>query len=134
MALTQATILEQVQEIRSKSEVFLNSTGTLRHKTGETVVRGEPVYTYSTSEIQLRIIVRSGDDRTNIAAQFRQPHLTSYTGIYKMQLAFDTTVSEGDLIDFIDIVNSEQRTVEVVFAPPKHDMMGAFVITVKEVT
>lgn len=131
--LTKAQILSQVEKIRTDAELWLNTTLTLRHYTGETVVGGQSFPQYSSSTVLGRIIIRTGDDRTNTAAQFRQPHLSTFTGLYRIQLPYGTVVVEGDKIEYTDIETGNVRKCEVVYSPPFHELMGAFVITVKEI-
>lgn len=123
----QQTIEQNVLEIRSQAEQFLVDTCTLRRKTGETVVKGESIPTYADGEtVACRLIIRSGSDRSNIAAQERSIMQTQFTGMYRLQLPYGTAVDVDDRIEFTN------RNFDVIFVPPFNKMMGAFIITVKE--
>lgn len=123
----QELILSNVAQIREYAAQFLTDTCQVYRKTGEEVVAGESRPTYAAPvTIACRLIVRSGSESTNIAAQERIPALSQFTGLYRMQLPYGTDIREGDKIHFSD------RVFDVTYSPPAHAMMGAFVIAVKE--
>jgi hypothetical protein len=130
----QATMRANIEDIRSKVADFMLDICTIRRKIGEEVINGEiiPVYT-DTPDIKCRLIIRSGSETTNIAAQERLTAQAQFTGTYRIQLPYGTAISEDDRILFTDTVLNTIRTFEVIFAPPFHTMIGAFVITVREV-
>lgn len=127
----QTTIISQVLEIRNTAAQFLVDTCVLKRKTGETISRGESIPVYATGEtLACRFIIRSGSDSANIAAQERAISQTQFTGIYRLQLPYGTTVDVDDIIEFTD--SEGTRTFTVVFVPPFNAMMGAFIISIKE--
>lgn len=121
--------------IRQMAESFLTDTCAIRRKTGETVVNGEsiPIYASGVSSA-CRFIVRSGSENVNIASQERATKQSIFTGLYRLQLPFGTSINEGDLIDYTDIALGTVRTFSVVFVPPFHKLMGAFIIFMQEET
>lgn len=134
MTISSETIKAQVEIIRSQANNFCVSKAKLIRKTGETVVKGENIVTYADPvDINVRLIVRSGNERTNIAAQERQPKLSTFTGTYRMQIEYGIKVTEGDRIYFVDIENGQERKYRVVYAPPYHEMTGAYVVEVQEI-
>lgn len=127
----QQIIEQNVLEIRAAAADFLVDTCVLKRKTGDTVDKGESIPTYAAGEtVACRLIIRSGSDSSNIAAQERAIAQTAYTGIYRLQLPYGTTVDVDDRIEFTDTEGI--RKFDVIFVPPFNKMMGAFVIAVKE--
>lgn len=99
----QSKILENIAEIRQQSAQFLTDICEVYRKTGETVENGESRPVYATPiTIPCRLIVRSGADRTNVAAQERAITQVTFTGFYRLQLPFGTLVNEDDKIKMID--------------------------------
>lgn len=130
----QATIRANIAEVRSKAADFLIDTCNIRRKESETVVDGQNVVTYATGIATIcRLIVRSGSESTNIAAQERLTAQSQFTGLYRMQLPFGTEIEVDDHIEYTDIETGKVFTFSVVFVPPHNDMTGAFVIGLKEV-
>jgi len=127
----QATIEQNVLDIRASAAAFLIDSCVLKRKTGETITKGESIPVYSTGEtLACRLIIRSGSDRSNIAAQERTPAQTQFTGIYRLQLPYGTAVHVDDRIEFTN--DSGTRHFDVIFVPPFNKYMGAFIITIKE--
>jgi len=127
----QAAIEQNVLEIRAAAEAFLIDTCVLKRKEGETIVKGESIPVYSAGdELACRLIIRSGSDRANIAAQERTPAQTQFTGIYRLQLPYGTVVEVDDRIEFTD--ENGTRRFDVIFVPPFNKYMGAFIIAIKE--
>ncbi len=123
----QDQIKQNVLLIRQAAADFLVDTCQLRRKTGFTVVDGVEVPTYDDPvSIACRLIVRSGSDSSNVAAQERAISMTLFTGIYRLQLPYNTAVAINDQVLF------QGRIFDVVFVPPFNEMMGAFIIGVKE--
>lgn len=132
MGLTKERLLAQVQQIRSEAAIFLSDTITLLRVTGDTVVNGESVPVYASPEVlNCRIINRSGDNRSSIAAQFRAVKQSFYDTNYRIQLPFGTQIKIGDRLVYNDGV--EEIKLEAVFIPIQHDLMGAFVIGAEKV-
>ena len=103
-------------------------------KRSENVVNGEIIPVYADGEVvKCRLIIRSGSETTNIAAQERLVAQSQFTGIYRLQLPYTTDIKEDDRIEYTDIVLDRVKTFEVIFVPPFHKMTGAFVITIREV-
>lgn len=127
----QQTIEQNVLDIRTAAEQFLVDTCVLKRKTGDTVLKGQSIPTYAAGiTVSCRLIVRSGSDSSNIAAQERAISQTQYTGIYRLQLPYGTEVDVDDRIEFTDLNGT--RKFDVIFVPPFNKMMGAFVIAIKE--
>jgi hypothetical protein len=131
--ISKEQLKQQALEIREAANNFLVSRATLRHKTGETSVRGQVTPVYTEKEIDIRIITKSGDSRTNVAAQERLTQLTTFTGVYRAQIATDENVVEGDIILYTDATNSKVHTYSVVTVPATHEFTGARIIVIKEV-
>lgn len=128
----QQTIEANVLEIRAAAAQFLVDSCVLKRKTGDVVVKGESRPTYANGEsLSCRLIIRSGSDSANIAAQERAVTQTQFTGIYRLQLPYGTVVDVDDRIEFSD--TNGIRKFDVIFVPPFNKMMGAFVIAIKEV-
>lgn len=127
----QQIIEQNVLAVRAAAADFLIDTCTIKRKTGDTVVKGESIPTYAAGvSIACRLIVRSGSDSSNIAAQERAVTQTAFTGVYRLQLPYGTAVDVDDRIEFTDTVGT--RKFDVIFVPPFNKMMGAFVIAIKE--
>lgn len=127
----QQIIEQNVLDIRTAAAQFLIDTCILERKTGDTVVKGQSIPTYAAPEtLACRLIIRSGSDSSNIAAQERAISQTAYTGIYRLQLPYGTAVDVDDRILFTD--SNGTRRFDVIFVPPFNKMMGAFVIAIKE--
>lgn len=132
--LTAAKIQSQIAAIRNAASIFLIDTCSLLRRTGETVVNGESRPTYAAAQtIACRLIVRSGSEVANVAAQMRQVQQSSFTGLYKMQIPYGTNIKETDIIIYHDVQLNRDRRFEVVYAPPHNEFTGAFVITLQEV-
>ena len=130
----QATILNNVLEIRTFAGIFMTDTCTVCRKSGETVINGENIIEFNDrEEIPCRLIIRSGNEATNIAAQERLISQASFTGIYRLQIPYTVEVDLDDRIELIDIEHGTIRTFEVVFVPPITKMTGAHVITIWEI-
>lgn len=127
----QETIEANVLAIRAAAAAFLVDTCVIKRKTGETVVKGESRPVFATGEtVACRLIIRSGSDSSNIAAQERAISQTQYTGIYRLQLPYGTLIEVDDRIEFTDTAGT--RKFDVIFVPPFNSMMGAFIIAIKE--
>ncbi len=130
----QETIKANVLAIRAAAADFLTDTCYIRRKTTQTVDDGENIVTYATGvETACRLIIRSGSESTNIAAQQRLVSAATFTGLFRIQLPYGTEIQSDDHIEYIDTVTGDVRTFEVVFAPPFNEMTGAYVISVQEV-
>ncbi len=128
----QQIIEQNVLAIRTAAEQFLVDECVIKRKLADTITKGQSVPNYATPEtVACRLIVRSGSDSSNIAAQERAITQTAYTGIYRLQLPYGTAVDVDDRIEFTDTIGT--RKFDVIFVPPLNAMMGAFVITIKEV-
>lgn len=131
----QVQIKQQVKQIRLQAEQFLTDTCIIRRKAGEIVTNGESISIYAPDvNSKCRFIVRSGSENVNIASQERATKQAVYTGLYRMQLPYDTDVTEGDLILFTDTQVNKERIFNVVFAPPHHNMTGAYIVFMQEET
>lgn len=127
----QQLIEQNVLEIRTAAAQFLIDTCILKRKLTDTVVKGASIPNYATGEtLACRLIIRSGSDSSNIAAQERAISQTAFTGIYRLQLPYGTLVSVDDRIEMTD--TSGTRKFDVIFVPPVNKMMGAFIIAIKE--
>ena len=134
MTLSSEMLQQHVEIIRAQANNFCISTAQLIRKTGEVVEKGEiKVIWADPVTIKVRLIVRSGNERTNIAAQERQPKLSTFTGTYRMQIEYGIKITEGDKIYFTDIENNQERKYKVIYAPPYHEMIGAYVVEVQEI-
>lgn len=130
----QQTIIANVLAIRAQSDAFMIDTCNIRRKTGNNVINGENIPIYADGvATRCRLVIRSGSESTNIAAQERLVAHAMFTGIYRLQLPFETEISVDDHIEFTDIVTGAVRTFEATFVPPFTEMMGAFIIAVREV-
>lgn len=134
MRLTQAKIKKHVEFIREGAATFLIDVAQLYRRTGVTYIDGEtrPVYA-NPVEIKCRLITRSGSQSENIAAQPREVQQNTYTGLYRMQIAYEVDVNEGDKITFIDKNSGELKTFDVIFAPAKHAYSAATLIQLQEI-
>lgn len=129
----QQKIQSDVLEIRAQVESFLIDIIDHYPLIGETIQDGEGIFEYSGPYTRsCRLINRSGDERTNVAAQERSPRFTAFTSHERIQLPFGTLVHLDDKFVYTDKSSLELRTFKVVYVPPIHAMMGAFVIHVEE--
>src|SRR5689334_9995854 len=120
--------------IREQAKSFLIDECTLYHKTGETVTKGQAVNIYATPQVvPCRLIVRSGTESINLAAQERATQLSTFYGVYRLQIPVGTIVSVGDKIDFTDKANGVVHNFEVVFVPPNNEFTGAYTIGLQEI-
>jgi hypothetical protein len=127
----QQTIENNVLAIRTAAAQFLVDTCVIKRKLADTVVKGDSITNYDDPEtIACRLIIRSGTDSSNIAAQERAISQTAFTGIYRLQLPYGTSIDVDDRIEFTDTEGT--RKFDVIFVPPFNKMMGAFIITIKE--
>lgn len=119
--------LNDVLLIRQKAEEFLKSPAQLRRFLGTTTEDGGIVQSYAPPEdIMCRIINRSGDVTSSVAAQFRALQQSSTRQLYRIQIPYSLTVTIRDRI----IYNGKQYDIKYV--PIKHEMMGAQIIFVEE--
>lgn len=138
MTAFQDQLRANIEQIRTgtggNAEDFLLDTCVLYRKTGEIVVNGEsqPIYDTGTS-LACRLIIRSGSESNNVAAQERAISAGTFTGIFRMQLPYGTQVSEDDRIEYTDIENDTLHTLEIVFAPPINVFTAAYVVSVREI-
>jgi len=134
MNLTQDSILNTVLQIRQDSEVFTTSTATLNRLQGTDYIDGEPRPIYGADiSFKCRLITRSGSESHNVAAQAREVQQSTFTELYRMQVTYDLDISEGDHIKHADAKTGILKTFEVLYAPQRHNMMGARVIQLQEV-
>lgn len=134
MNLDQTKILKQVASIRKDADVFLIDTAMLKRRTGEEYSNGEARPTYADPEsIRCRLITRSGSESNNVAAQAREIQQANFNGLYRMQIAYDLDVSEGDQIIFNDGVTDNVKTLDVIFSPAKHKYSAAVIIQLQEI-
>ncbi len=134
MNLTKAKIQNHIALIRNSAAVFLIDTAQHKKRIGETVVDGQPFIEYDDPvDINVRLITRSGSARGNIAAQGRVIEQEVFTGLYRMQVAYEADISEGDQIVITDANTGEEKTLDVTYAPPRHEYTGAVVIQLQEV-
>lgn len=134
MNLNQEKIRQQVAMIRKSADTFLIDTAYIKRRTGEEYSNGEARPTYAAPElIRCRLITRSGSESNNIAAQAREIQQANFTGLYRMQIPYDLDVSEGDQILFNDAVTGNTKTLDIIFAPSKHEYSAAVIIQLQEV-
>lgn len=120
--------------IRANADIFLIDTAYLKRRTGSEYVDGEARPTYSAPElIRCRLITRSGSESSNIAAQAREIQQNSFTGLYRMQIPYTVNVSEGDQILYEDTVSGITKTLDIIFAPAKHEYSAAVILQLQEV-
>jgi len=113
--------------IRQKAEEFLLSTAQLIRFTGVSSVDGEIINTYANPvNIACRILNRSGDVTSSVAAQFRALQQSTTRQLYRIQIAYDTTVTTKDKIVY------NGKRYDIKYVPIKHEMMGAQIIFVEE--
>jgi len=123
-----------VSIIREQAQAFLIDTCILYHKTGETVTKGQAVNIYASPQtVPCRLITRSGTESINLAAQERATQLSTFYGVYRLQIPVGTIVSVGDKIDFTDNQNGIVHNFEVTFVPPNNEYTGAYVIGLQEI-
>lgn len=134
MSLTAAKIKAQIHIIRNGASLFLIDSCSLLRKTGETVTNGEsfPIYADPVT-LDCRLIIRSGSEVANVAAQMRQVEQSSFTSLFKMQIPYGTQITENDIIIYHDKELDRDRRLQVVYAPPHNEFTGALVITLQEV-
>jgi hypothetical protein len=113
--------------IRQKAEEFLLSTAQLVRFTGVSSVDGEIINTYAAPvDIACRILNRSGDVTSSVAAQFRALQQSTTRQLYRLQIAYATTVTTKDRIVY------NGKRYDIKYVPIKHEMMGAQIIFVEE--
>jgi hypothetical protein len=134
MNLTSDKIKQHVEIIRNGALIFLIDTARHFKRTGDTVIHGEAKATYAAPEIiKCRLITRSGSESSNIAAQPREVHQSSFVGLYRMQVPYESDISEGDQIEYTDKVTDKTKLFDVIFAPAKHEYSAAVIIQLQEV-
>jgi hypothetical protein len=134
MNLTQSKIEQQIAFIRESADVFLIDKAKHYKRIGEEYTHGEakPIFSEPV-DIRCRLIVRSGSESSNIAAQARNINQTTFTGIYRMQIPYASNIVEGDRIVVTDRHTGMERVMDVVFSPPKHAYSAAVIIQIQEV-
>lgn len=121
--------LNDVLLIRQKAEEFLLSSAELIRFLGTQSQDGEIVNAYAAPEvISCRILNRSGDVTSSVAAQFRALQQSTTRQLYRMQLPYSLTVTTKDKI----IYNGNRYDIKYV--PIKHEMMGAQIIFIEELS
>lgn len=119
--------LNDVLLIRQKAEEFLQSQAQLLRFLGNTTVDGAIVQSYAAPEnIMCRIINRSGDVTSSVAAQFRALQQSSTRQLYRIQIPYSVTVNIRDRIVY------NGKKYDIKYVPIKHEMMGAQIIFVEE--
>ena len=113
--------------IRQKAEEFLLSTAELYRYQGTAAVDGEITVAYGNAEvIQCRIINRSGDVTSSVAAQFRALQQSTARQLYRLQIPYSLTVNIKDRIKY------NGRFYDIKYVPIKHEMMGAQILFIEE--
>lgn len=113
--------------IRQKAEEFLLSTAELYRYLGTGSVDGEITVQYGDAEeIRCRIINRSGDVTSSVAAQFRALQQSSTRQLYRLQIPYDLTVNIKDRIKY------SGRFFDIKYVPIKHELMGAQILFIEE--
>ena len=121
--------LNDVLLIRQKAEEFLLSSAELIRFLGTQSQDGEIVNAYAAPEvISCRILNRSGDVTSSVAAQFRALQQSTTRQLYRMQLPYSLVVTTKDKI----IYNGNKYDIKYV--PIKHEMMGAQIIFIEELS
>lgn len=129
----QDRIKAQVLDIRAKAADFLTDTCFILRKVSESTVHGVPTIVYAApEEVSCRLIVRSGSSGGNIPAQERLVTQITYTGVYRLQLPYNTVLSEDDLIEYFDTVTGKTIQFDITYIPPHNVMMGAFIIGIEQ--
>ena len=119
--------LSDVLLIRQKAEEFLKSPAQLIRFLGTTTEDGGIVQQYAPPEdIVCRIINRSGDVTSSVAAQFRALQQSTTRQLYRIQLPYNLEVTTRDRI----IYNGKRYDIKYV--PIRHELMGAQIIFVEE--
>lgn len=119
--------LNDILLIREKAEEFLLSTAELHRYTGTVAVDGEITVGYSAPEIiKCRIINRSGDVTSSVAAQFRALQQSTARQLYRLQIPYALTVNIKDRIKY------NGRFYDIKYVPIKHEMMGAQILFIEE--
>lgn len=119
--------LNDVLLIRQKAEEFLKSQAQLLRFLGNTTEDGAIVQSYADPEnIMCRIINRSGDVTSSVAAQFRALQQSSTRQLYRIQIPYSVTVNIRDRIVY------NGKKYDIKYVPIKHEMMGAQIIFVEE--
>jgi SPP1 family predicted phage head-tail adaptor len=113
--------------IRQLAEEFLLSTADLIRYTGVQSVDGAIVASYSAPEsIKCRIVNRSGDVTSSVAAQFRALQQSTTRQLYRIQIPYSLTVTTRDKITY------NSKTYDIKYVPIKHELMGAQIIFVEQ--
>jgi hypothetical protein len=113
--------------IRQKAEEFLLSTAYIIRYQGVASTNGQITNQYASPEaIACRIINRSGDVTSSVAAQFRALQQSTSRQLYRMQIPYSVTLTTKDKIMY----DNKQYTIKYV--PLKHAMMGAQIIFIEE--
>lgn len=113
--------------IRQQAEQFLLSTAELIQFTGVTSVDGEIVNTYGDPiTIPCRILNRSGDVTSSVAAQFRALQQSTTRQLYRIQVPYDVTATTKDKLVF------DNKKYDIKYVPIKHAMMGAQILFIEE--
>jgi hypothetical protein len=113
--------------IRELAEEFLLSTAQLIRYINTTAVDGAVVANYAQAEaIKCRIVNRSGDVTSSVAAQFRALQQSTTRQLYRIQIPYDLTVTTRDKIVHND------RSYDIKYVPIKHELMGAQIIFVEQ--
>jgi hypothetical protein len=113
--------------IRQKAEEFLLSTAEYYRFLGTVSVDGEITVAYAEpEEIRCRIINRSGDVTSTVAAQFRALQQSTARQLYRLQIPYALTVNIKDRIKY------GGRFYDIKYVPIKHEMMGAQVLFIEE--
>lgn len=134
MTTFQDQLRANIEQIRTGAADFLLDTCVLKRKTGENVIDGESQPVYDDGEtLACRLIIRSGSESNNVAAQERAIAVGVFTGIFRIQLPYGTDITEDDRIEYTDTENDTVHTLEVIFAPPIHIFTAAYVVTVRKI-
>jgi hypothetical protein len=123
-------IHSQVLQIREDVQAFfLQDTAQLLRKTGNVIERGQSTPQYDTPiDINCRVIIKSGSESEKLASQERSARQLTYTDLLKLQVEFDLEINVGDIIVLVDIETNDQKRYDVITVPPRHNMMGAFIV------
>jgi hypothetical protein len=113
--------------IRQLAEEFLLSTAQLIRYLNVISVDGAIVANYAPAEpIKCRIVNRSGDVTSSVAAQFRALQQSTTRQLYRIQIPYDLTVTTRDKV----VHNG--RSYDIKYVPIKHELMGAQIIFVEQ--
>lgn len=124
--LTTAILQSNINTIRVEAAKFLLDTCQLYVWTGTSYVDGIPTETYTSYDVACRWNPRFGFEAKRGDTK-PDTYDTTITGVYRLQLPYNTVVSVKDYIVF------GGKRFDVVWVPVLNAFTGALIIEVREV-